>query len=522
MSVVQLTYPFDDIRAGMPVLATAIRFAGPEDGLQLFVVPAGDVAPSDAQIEQFRKLCWELALPYGPVPAIRVLPAADVPDDVLVRIQVTGDPVTDADAVLMLGSVARHFGSDSRDDDLHLMRGDARLLRLEHHLAALRRAAHPAARAETKVRVAVLVQRVQVWGAVETIVAAARERDDVDLEVVLLDERERSYRQHRRADFEKLLADRGVVVRDEAWLGAHQGQIDVVVTPDPYMNRNNTTRGLSPRELADAGIRVVLCPYAQALGGTPLNLGLLHDLPFHSMAWRIYAPSLGAAANFAAHCAAGEGHVRSLGSPKREHLLTDPAVADAGAALRRKLGTATVTLWNPHTYGDGEMATFVRVVKPMLDWFEKHRGSGLVVRPHPRLFADFERTGHGDLVKQVRRLIDRLPHVLIDESIDAAPALLAADALVSDLSSLIPEYAVLGRPIALLRETPYLRINDDRACLDEAVMVDDEAGLRAFLRGVAPAVQGLDGANRDDLGAGARILESILTDFRAETTAVRQ
>jgi hypothetical protein len=365
------------------------------------------------------------------------------------------------------------------------------------------------------------MQRVQVWGAVETVVAAARERDDVDLDVVLLDERGPSYRQHPRAGFEKLLADRGVVVRDEAWLGAHQGRIDVVVTPDPYMNRNNTARGLSPRELADAGIRVVLCPYAQALGGTPHNLGLLHDLPFHSMAWRIFAPSPGAAANFATYCAAGGGHIRSLGSPKREHLLTDPAVSDAAAALRRKLGTATVTLWNPHTYGDGEMATFVRFVKPMLDWFERHRGSGLVVRPHPRLFADFERTGHGDLVEQFRRLVGRLPHVLLDESIDAGPALLAADALISDLSSLIPEYAVLGRPIALLRETPHLQVNNDRACLDGAVMVDDAAGLRAFLQDVVPAGARLDGADRNDIGAGARIVEAILADFRTETAAVR-
>lgn len=518
-AAIELEYPFTDVHAGTTVLAAAIRLFGPMDGVELVMTSAGAGIPDRESLELFRKLYVELALPYGPPPRARLAFAGrERPERVLTRIVITGDPVGDADAVLRLGSVARHLGSGYAYGNLNRLRGDATLLRLEHEAAARRRIAHPLAghrtRGDHDVRIAVLIQRTQVWGALESIVIAGLRHPGVTLDVALLPDRNADYRVHEAGEFAAICAERGIELRDEDWLAAHLGEIDIALVHDAYGNRWSTSRGLSTRELADAGIRVVLSPYAQALSGSPGNLATLHDMPLHNYAWRIYAPSAGAAANFGRYCAAGGDHVRDLGSAKREHLLTDENAASGAAALRRRLGTKTVTLWNPHFDSEDGLSTFGTMLEPILGWFGERRQRGLIVRPHPKLFTDYERLGHGDVVATFRRMCTALPNVHLDESIDAAPALLAADALLSDLSSLIAEYDVLNRPVGLLRPTPDLELNEDQECLTRAVPIDNRRGLAAFLERVRPATNG-EAPRGDDLGAGERIVASMVEEFWA-------
>jgi hypothetical protein len=516
-SAIELEYPFADVHAGTTVLAAAIRLFGPQDGVELVVTSAGAGIPDRESLELFRKLYVELALPYGPPPPVR-LAFDEAERPALTRIAITGDPVEDADAVLRLGSLARHLGAGYAYGNMNRLRGGATLLRLEHEAAARRRIAHPLAghrsRGDRAVRIAVLIQRTQVWGALESIVLAGLRHPGVLLDVVLLRDRNADYRVHEAGEFAAFCAERGIELRDEDWLGAHLGQIDIALVHDAYGNRWSTGRGFSTRELADAGIRVVLSPYAQALSGSPGNLATLHDMPLHNYAWRIYAPSAGAAANFARYCAAGGDHVRNLGSPKREHLLTDTKAAAEAAVLRKRLGTRTVTLWNPHFDSEDGLSTFGTMLEPILGWFGERRQRSLIVRPHPKLFTDYERLGHGDVVATFRRMCAMLPNVYLDESIDAAPAMLAADALLSDLSSLIAEYDVLNRPMGLLRPTPDLELNEDRECLARTVPIDNRRGLAAFLERVRPAASGEE-PRGDDLGAGERIVASMVEDFWA-------
>lgn len=515
---VHLVYPFHDVRAGTGVLAAAIALFGPADDVE-FLLSAADGLPDKEAVDDFRRLQMELALPYGTPPRMRVVSAEEAEEaDVLTRVTATGDPAHDARAILLLAGIGRRFGSAYGSGNVTWLRGDAGLVRVEMDAAFRRRLSHPVTTPGESVRMAVLLQRVQVWGAVDTIVQAGRRHPDVELDVVLVGDSDATYRGHEAEEFAAYLAERGVTLRDEEWLRTHVERLDVVITPDPYTSRWNTSRGLSPRELAEAGIRLVLSPYAQALAGGAENLALLHNLPFHNTAWRIYAPSEGAVANYRGVCVAGDGHVRHLGSAKREHLLTDEVAAREAAALRRRLGTRTVTLWNPHFDSEDGLSTFGTMIEPILGWFGERRQRGLIVRPHPRLFSDYERYGHGDVVATFRRMCAKLPNVHLDESIDAAPALLAADALVSDLSSLIAEYHVLNRPIGLLRPAVELVLNDDRAWAEGTAMIDDKRMLAQFLNRVRPA-GGLAGARTEDLGAGERIVESIVADFEQEKYA---
>ena len=523
--VVHLRYPLHDVRAGSGVLSAALSLFGAADPVQLLISPI-DGSPSRDQIDAFRRLRGELTLPYGPPPETRIVdgPTAEAAT-ALVRVDATGDPVRDAQAILALGSVGRHFGSAYGVAGSRL-RGAPHLVRTELDAAFRHRQAHPRRARDGRVRIAVVTQRVQVWGAVSSIVLSGMRSDDVELDLVLVEDHLGAYRRHATDEFAAFCSSRDITLRDEGWLRLHLEEIDVVLVPDPYITPGGTSPGLSLREVADRGIRLVLSPYAQDLSGDVRVRSLMHNLAFHNIAWRIFAPSPGAKDVYARTCTAGGEHVRYVGNPKREHLLVDEAATPAAAELRRRLGTRSVILWNPHFVGDDGRATFATMAEPILAWFGKHPSHGLIVRPHPRLFADYERAGHGDTIASFRSVCRSMPNVLLDESIDAAAAMLAADAMISDLSSLMAEYHALGRPIGLLRPTPELALNEeDRDCLDASTMIDDARGLARFLervRATKPTSRDIAAEGHQDLGAGARIIETIVREYRLEAGAHRR
>jgi hypothetical protein len=319
-----------------------------------------------------------------------------------------------------------------------------------------------------------------------------------------------AHAEHLRA----ALAEHGTV-RDEAWLRAHLPELDVVVSADGYDLA--APDGLGSRDLVNAGVRLVLVPYAQALSGDAANAAMLFNLPAHNIAWRVFVASDGQLTNFARYCAAGAAHVRAVGSPKRERLLTDTAARAAGEALRRSLDSDAITLWNPHFPDDAGLSTFSAYLPTVIEFFRNNPRRGLIVRPHPLLLRGFERSGGPAgrrLAAEFRKICASMPNVLLDETIDPTPALLAADAMISDLSSLVPEYRALGRPTALLRGRPDLPLNADNAFLAEVTTVDTADQLRTFLSRNGIVDRTIPAST--DLGAGARIVAAILADFRCD------
>ncbi|WGL53680.1 CDP-glycerol glycerophosphotransferase family protein [Nocardioides sp. BP30] len=513
MTTIHLAYPFHDVRSGTAVLAAALTLFDADDPVEL-VLSAAEGMPGEAAVAELGDLWGELIARLGQAPRMRVVEAVEAATlQVFARIVVTGDPIGDATAVLMLGSVGRNLGSAYGGSGW--LRGRTDLIRLELDAAARRRQQRSGRAPCDPVRIVVMLQHIQVWSAVDSIVRAARDSAEVRLDVVLMPDASGSFQQHPREEVAAYVAERGVPLRDPEWLRGRLTELDVLIVPDPYLARWNTPPGLSPQEVAEAGVRLVLAPYAQALSGDPVNLRLMHDHPFHRLAWRLFAPSEGAVANYARHGGAGTAHVRYLGSVKRERLLADQEAAVQARDVRARLGTERVVLWNPHFVGDRALSTFQELAEPILGYAASHPELGLLVRPHPRLVPEYLFSGLLEHVADFRARCERLPNVMLDESMDATVAMLAADAMVSDLSSLIAEYHVLERPIALLRPSPDLAFNEDRTWLDGTTIIDAVPGLTDFLDRVRPAPQAPRGA-LPDLGAGARIVETIVRDYRAE------
>lgn len=512
---VQLAYPLHDPRAGAVVLAAAVRLFGPTDHVRFFITPAGE-APTAEDIQAFSALYAELSDGYAGTAPMQLALPSDVPDDqVALRLTITGNPAADSEVVLQLGELARSLGSAQIPGDASgaWLRGETALARTGAAAAQWRRDRRAGAVAR-RVRIALLIRHIHYWGALESIALAAQAHPDAEMYLVRLDHRAPTSNHPSDEEFGDFCRARGITVCDENWLRVNLPHLDVAVLPDGYDGSGNI--GVGVADLTAAGVRVVLSPYAQALSSEPGNARWLYDLPVHHLAWRIFAASRGQVRNFDRFCSSGSGHVRHVGSVKRERLLTTSAATDDATRIRRTLGTPRTVLWNPHFPSDDGLCTFSKYLQPLLDWFGAHRKVGLIVRPHPRLLDDLERSGDEGvrIAGSIRQRFATEPNIYLDESPDAAAAMHAADAMISDLSSLIPEYLVLNRPTALLQLDGELPLNEDAGVLDGVPRINEVRTLQRFL--AEPTARGGHVAELDDLATGERIVQSIIDELRLE------
>jgi hypothetical protein len=515
---IQLSYPLDTPDRGATVLAAAIALFGPSDPVQLIVTPADGSVPTAAQAEEFGRECERLAAGVGPLPRLTLMPAARVdPATTTISLSASGDPAADAKTILILNSFGRKLGSTvgATPGTTIRPRGGADLTRTDAIAALLNRQLFSPPVPNGPLRMAVFLWSPLYWPGLETMVAAAQTHPDVELTVVALDHDD-WFQARTAGQTQEFFAKQGVTPKGEGWLRANLRNLDVIVTGDPYDLQRPA--GLHTRDLADAGVRLVHLPYAQALSGNPDNRWALYNLALHNIAWRIYVASTGQIANYRQSCEAGGDHVRYLGNVKRERLLSNRNADQAAQKIRRTLKTDTVTLWNPHFLDDLRTATFTKYIGAVFAHYTNNPRHGLLVRPHPLLLLNCERQGEQGkrLVADFRGMCADLPNVYLDEDLDPCPAMHAADSMISDLSSMMTEFLVFNRPTAWLRGSTEALLNNDQDWLSQVSVIDDDAQLSAFLNGQRKR------GNRpqprtEDAGSGARIVDSLVTDFFAET-----
>ncbi len=182
-------------------------------------------------------------------------------------------------------------------------------------------------------------------------------------------------------------------------------------------------------------------------------------MPLQQFAWAVMARSEEHRALFAEHCLArATQHVIATGHPKFDLFGDLDAVRPDPAMIAFARGRPLV-LWTPHfdvrlngtRFGNG-YSTFHYWRKFMMTEFVRRQDLAFVFRPHPCFFSSLEHRGimsraeldafEGECVQAGNILIDRAPGY--------QGALAAADALVSDLSSLMIEYGISGKPVCYL------------------------------------------------------------------------
>ena len=106
-------------------------------------------------------------------------------------------------------------------------------------------------------------------------------------------------------------------------------------------------------------------------------------------------------------------------------------------------------LWTPRWRTNEGNCHFFEYKEFFSSYFAKHSESNFVFRPHPLCFQNFIKTGEMDEeeVSRMEAEYASKQNLLIDESGSYEEAFLKSDILVSDISSLLLEYFVTGKPI---------------------------------------------------------------------------
>ncbi len=453
-----------DITLGDPasevLLATALRVAQPKDVLFLGV-GADELTPPI--VDAVSEACARLSA-GAPLPTLNLLDAGEVaaaPDEAWIR--PGQNPVTTADAVLSLLRAAA-AGTSSVSTEL---------LRARDAAIAARDAAR---RPGQRPLIAVVAQVQSTWGAAADIVTHLFARDDVDVEIVGVPSEQES----RTTDTAGFIRQLGHRARDVDWL---KQQLDDACGPLSAVFFYDPWDGLRPEPaqavaVAQAGVRIAYVPYGTNVGGGSDGESYAYDLPMHRLASRIYARSETQRQMFAEFCSSGADHVRVLGVPKFDRSMVRASGVPAG--------TPSV-LWNPHfsVEPDG-WSTFLAYAERFLTYAAEHDDLTLILRPHFRLLRDASVIG-GNYERFVHSVLDTaraLPNMQVDEEPDYMESFAASHAMVSDLSSLIPEYLATGKPVLYLHRPESRGVNRDAQYLFEGPLALDWPAVEDFLERV--------------------------------------
>ena len=111
-------------------------------------------------------------------------------------------------------------------------------------------------------------------------------------------------------------------------------------------------------------------------------------------------------------------------------------------------------LWTPRwtspmqrNYDSG--SSFLAYHQSFLGFAASHAECSFIVRPHPLMFQNFLAEGlmTQDEIDSFHRECERLGNVSVDESADYLKSVNSADIFITDLSSLIVEFFVTGKPV---------------------------------------------------------------------------
>lgn len=175
------------------------------------------------------------------------------------------------------------------------------------------------------------------------------------------------------------------------------------------------------------------------------TLDALAQISVYSHAWKVVCSGKKHYDFYCLHAANKGANALVTGLPK-----TDPLVAPGQKTVSlpdgwKKLNGKTVFLWN--SWYD-PVASSLRYFETLAEWFRAHKDCALVWRPHP-MSDTVIRLVHPDqypAYRQMLRWAKTTENVVLDTETSYLAAFTVSHAMISDYSSLLPQYLLLDKP----------------------------------------------------------------------------
>jgi hypothetical protein len=317
-----------------------------------------------------------------------------------------------------------------------------------------------------KLKIYFLLNSIGHLSSCESVIHACIKEADVETKIITCPRKE--YR--NGADDFSSLAQLGcdIVPIDE--YDACSDLPHVLIVMIPYQSQWFPSWMKMPNFFKERGVRCVYISYGIEYD-TSTESGHLRKTHFkmaiHQHAWRIYTCSPLVLRDYGRYCPAGKEHVRFLGHPKIDRIYNKDDYP-LSKQLQNKIGERKIITWQIHHY---DCTRFEGVKKPrpgfhnipfketcrILRYLQKEQDTFFaLVTIHPYFHHRAVSEGVAS-----RAEVDRFLKQLNDsdnsawcEHLDYRYALAAADAFISEHSSLLVEMTLMNKPVLYLEDIP--------------------------------------------------------------------
>ena len=307
------------------------------------------------------------------------------------------------------------------------------------------------------IRVGFVCHMPSIWGKLSPLYRLLRDSPEFETLLIACPYRHRSFGDrdyHDGGMFEFLQKEeqtipiKGYDETTDRWISLRNLSLDCVFFQTPYQE-TQFPKDFSSRSVS-RHTRICYVPYH----GTLIYKGEVekttHPEPFFrnvNMAFLGNAPECEYLSSRFPHLGIEKGSF-ATGSPMNDSLLGKPAKEDGSWNLPRSDSRKRI-LWTPRWTTREGNCHFFQYKDYFLDIAAKRNDVDFLFRPHPLMFQNLATTGEMPMEDQTRmiEIYDSLPNTSINNSGNYQNIFLTSDVLISDMSSIMAEYFVTGKPI---------------------------------------------------------------------------
>lgn len=312
------------------------------------------------------------------------------------------------------------------------------------------------------------------------------------------------------------------------WIDLKAYDLDYVFYPRPY---ENVYPKLYRSSVVSSYSKVCILLYGMVLTAdilkTMLNAKFFKNV-YYYFAETIYCRNFNASRFLITHKLSLQKSV-FLGMPALEEIaIVNQEYMQGNASAWHFSKSSFKVIWTPRWTTDIKCggSNFFNYNNILLNFADKHKDIDFLFRPHPLLFKNFIK--NGEMTEKEFEYfiteIEKRVNVSLDKEKEYVSTFCESSLLVTDLSSIIPEYFITGKPIIFCAENMYLELAEHTKTILEGCYVvknKDELieSITMLHKGMDPLrarrleiINSLFGEHI--IGTTDRIVEEIASDYR--------
>ncbi len=377
---------------------------------------------------------------------------------------------------------------------------------------------HMRARKSDKIAVAFIVFEPETWDKQEAVYSEMLKREAFEVDVVVLPNFDDHLEPQEHYGSELVFFEQKCekVLRAYDDLGDNpfesMGKYDYVFYQDPY--EQHYPSFLQPKRIMSLS-RICLIPYGHS--GSDVFLGGSVHNTFYQML------SLGfEASEYHARLCKQTLEKGVLGKNRHFDFFGYPVYEKYMSATQHNTDIAHIT-WTPRWSYDPKRggSHFLEYKDHFISLVKKYPNISFSFRPHPMMFAELERTGLFSQAEADKyQMLLHENQVNISTKTDIADVLFSTDLLITDYSSIISMYALLGRPSIYCEGG--IPLNEEYTSIKQGMYSanswdDVEKHIESLLSGSDPLSSKRTSIRlelgKSSIGSSKRIVERIIEDY---------